>query len=462
MSLRQGLTLVLICGLLSTFGFGCKGLSTTEKQAIAPVTLEYWTVTDDVDAINKLVAQYTAQRQHLKVNVRQLGPNEIYTRLVEELADDRGPDIISVNNRELNLYTSKLAPMPVSVQDTTYQVVKGNFSDQTLVNIATVNLPTLTQLDSEYVSAVKKDAVSGGRIYGLPLSLDTFALYYNKDLLDRAGIPEPPKNWEEFQDAVRKTTRFDANRENILQSGAALGTGNNIPGFDDLLFVLFRQSGVDFTASNGQAVFNRAARTESGATVAHNVVDFYTDYSNPARDTYSWNEKMDNALDKFARGSLAFFFGYSYHRPQITARAPQLNYGVLPLLQLNPDRPINAANYYLQTVVKKSKHQQEAWALINYLAHSTATRGYLEQSRRPTAMRAYIPMQQTDLELSPFVSQVLIAENWYRGRNYAGARKALLDLCTDWLAPTQAREEQIIKARTDALNRAAAKVNQTL
>ena len=64
-----------------------------------------------------------------------------------------------------------------------------------------------------------------GQIYGLPLSLDTMAIYYNKDLLDRSSVPEPPKTWEEFAVAVKKITKYDKQTNKITQSGAALGAG---------------------------------------------------------------------------------------------------------------------------------------------------------------------------------------------------------------------------------------------
>lgn len=70
---------------------------------------------------------------------------------------------------------------------------------------------------------------------------------------------------------------------------------------------------------------------------------------------------MDNALDKFVNGSVAFFFGYSYQTCQIIkARAPQLNFSILPMLQLNPEQPVNVANYWVQSVVDKSKHKNES------------------------------------------------------------------------------------------------------
>ncbi len=464
--LKSFFPIFLLAAFLLIGGLGCKGASKEEQAATRPVTLEYWTVFDDFDAMQSLITKYKADRPYLTINLRQLRAEELYPRLVEALAEDRGPDIISIRNRWINGLKTKLAPMPPVVNDTTVRIEKGAISTQTIIQTTAKVLPTSSQLANEYVQTVKADVEQDGKVYGLPLSLDLLALYYNKDILDRAGIPEPPKTWEEFQAAVKKLTKYDKKTSTftkILQAGAALGTGNNIPGSDDLLYILFKQSGMNFISKEGRVVLNLLPPgAERGVdTPAMSVVNFFTDFANSNRDTYSWNESMDNALDAFANGSLAFFFGYSYHYPLIKARAPQLNIGILPMLQLNPENPINAANYWAQAVVGKSKHPNEAWALVNYLTHSTATKEYLDSTGRPTALRAYISAQLEKPELAPFASQVLIADNWYRGKNYEAAAKAINDLLHEWLLPPP-DPDKILEFRQDILNRAAAKVEQTL
>ena len=64
------LAVVVSCILFS--GFGCKGVSQEQVAATQPVSLEYWTVFDDVEQLNALIAKYTAERPYLKVTVRQL------------------------------------------------------------------------------------------------------------------------------------------------------------------------------------------------------------------------------------------------------------------------------------------------------------------------------------------------------------------------------------------------------
>lgn len=461
----QSLVLCAVLGALLLAGFGCKSAEGVVGGGALPkrVTLEYWTVYDDVDAIKAAVTAFKAQRSYLSVNVRQFRVEELYTRLVEALAEDKGPDIISVNNRAVGTYISKLAPMPPTVKDTTIIVTQGQLGTTTKVNSVTKPTLTLEQLQREYVGVVAEDAVRGGKMYGLPLSIDTMAIFYNKDLLDRAGIAEAPKTWEEFQENVKKLTKYDKISGKITQAGAALGTGSNVPWSDDILYVLFKQSGLSFVNKNNEAVFNvRPQNSGSGSeTPAMQVMNFYTDFANPTRDTYSWNDSMDNGFDAFVQGKTAFFFGYSFDLPLVKSRAPQLNFDIIPLLQLNPEAPANVANYSIQAVTAKSKNPNEAWNFITYLAHSGATKDYLKKSGRPAALRTYLAEQRNDVALAPFVAQLLSATNWYHGGNYTAASLAVKTLAKEWLA-VPADPDKLIQYWQAALNRAAAQVNQTL
>ena len=449
--------LFLLISLLTVSGFGCKGtVSTEQAAAVKKATLEYWTVFDDVGAINSAVANFKTYRPYVTINVRQFKAEEIYDRLVEALAEDRGPDIISVPVRQLRFYQSKLSPMPSAVQDAIVETKKtATGGTETVISLRNVTLPSALNIEREFFQTVKKDVVIGGNVYGIPLSLDSLALYYNKDILDRSGVPEPPKTWEEFQNAVKKTTKFNKDTGKIIQSGTALGTAKNINNFDDIFYVLLKQSGI--TLGQGGLVWS-GAKNENPL---NNVLDFYTDFANPARDTYSWDSTQEMALDRFIKGGLAFFFGYNYHYNLIKAQGANLNFDVLPLIQLNPENPINVASYSVQAVTAKSKNQQLAWNFINYTANLNV-KDYLDKTGRPTAKRAFLLDQKAKPELAPFVNDLLIAENWYRGNNYEAAKAALDSLFIDRLnVPTTGREQTITKWQEDTINRATTKVNQT-
>ncbi len=483
-SLKRWFSTLVLASLVVVTGFGCKGLSTEEQQWTKPLTLEYWTVFDDVDAIQEIANQFQKERPFITIKIRQFRYDELYDNLVEALAEDRGPDIISIRNTWIGKFQNKLAAMPASVRDTTLVVERGQFSSKTTVNSQARAGLTTTQLDREYVQAVGQDVLRGGKIYGLPLSMDTLAVYYNKDLLDRAQIAEPPKNWKEFQVDVKKLTKIDKTTNKIIQSGVAMGTGNNVPGSEDILYVLYRQSLVQFADQTGRSTLNQkpSGLNQGEETPAMQVVGFYSDYANPARDTYTWSETMENGLDRFVNGSVGFYFGHSYDFPIIKARAPQLNFDVVPMLQLNPESPVNVASYWVQTVVSKSKHQNEAWNFLLYLTHSSATKQYIDRTGRPSAVRSLVAEQikSGDAEVvlvgteptptsgavidkhftAAFATQALVAESWYKGKEYESATKSVNDMLHEWLI-TPPDPNRAVEWKQGILDRAAAKINQT-
>lgn len=55
----------------------------------------------------------------------------------------------------------------------------------------------LSRFEPSIISALEK--MSGGGLYGLPLYNDRMALYYNKDIFDKFGVPYPKDGmtWDE-------------------------------------------------------------------------------------------------------------------------------------------------------------------------------------------------------------------------------------------------------------------------
>jgi ABC-type glycerol-3-phosphate transport system substrate-binding protein len=67
----------------------------------------------------------------------------------------------------------------------------------------------LTPLEPSAVEAMRQ--VAGGGLYGLPVSIDTVNMIYNKELFDRFGVPYPKDGmtWEETYELARKMSRTE-------------------------------------------------------------------------------------------------------------------------------------------------------------------------------------------------------------------------------------------------------------
>ena len=184
-------------------------------------------------------------------------------------------------------------------------------------------LPSLVDIKNDFAETVYQDIIfkddeEKSRIYALPLSLDTLVLFHNRDLLNRANIPYPPSDWEEFIENTRALTITDEEQKKVIQAGAALGTFNNIERAFDIIALLMMQNGSDLNDLNSDQALE--------------ALNFYLDFASPGREIYTWNNDLPNSLDAFAQGQLAFFFGYSYHIPIIKSKSPALNFSISPMV----------------------------------------------------------------------------------------------------------------------------------
>jgi multiple sugar transport system substrate-binding protein len=449
---------------LITSGFGCKMVDKEVQEAMKPITLEYWRVWDGPDAFEEIITAYNQLHPFIKINYKKLRYSEYERELLEAMAEDRGPDILSIHNTWVKKYQNMLAPMPDTIT-MAYPVVKGTIKKEVIPELRTKKSLSLGELQNNFVDVVYGDVVYpeivekeviGERIYALPLSVDTLAMYYNKDLLNNSGIPETPGYWNTaFQQTVKKLTKQDT-KGNIIQSGVALGGSTNIERYSDILSVLMMQNGT-VMLEDGRVLFHSIPSYLKNDNIFPGLeaLRFYTDFANPAKEVYSWNSEMENSLNLFIQGKLALFFGYAYHLPEIKTGAPKLNFGVAKLPQIEgSSRQINFANYWVEGVSKKSEHITEAWDFVQFMTSPEQVKKYLDKVKKPTALRALVNDQAADDDIKVFVEQVLTAKSWYKGDD-ANAAEIIIGEMIDSMVRGDDKPDNIIKL-------GAGRVQQTL
>jgi multiple sugar transport system substrate-binding protein len=449
-------TLFLVFAFLLTTGAGCS--NNVSNSSIKPVTLTYWRVYDDEDAFSTIIANYQKIHPYITIQYKKFRYDEYEKELINALAEDRGPDIFSIPSDWLLEYQNKITPLPAQLT-LIYPTVKGTIKKTTVAELRTTPSLTLKDLKNNFVDIVYQDAVlnkdGANRIYGLPLYVDTLAMYYNTDLFNNAGISTPPQYWNaEFQQDVKKLTKENS-RGNIIQSGIALGGNSNVERPQDILSLLMMQSGA-IMMDNGSVMFqSNPPGSNQGISPGLEALQFYTDFSNPGKDVYCWDNSLPNSLDMFAQGNLAMMFSYSFDLPTIKTNAPKLNFSVAKMPQLpGNSHQVNYANYWMETVSAKSQHINEAWDFIQYETSQDQVQNYLKVAKKPTALRNIIDSQLNDLDIGVFASQVLTAQSWYKGKDPLAAENAMKEMIDLTVKDT--------KNISQALNQGAAKVQQTI
>jgi len=451
--------LCLLLVFILTSGFGCKGSSTAVQQATAPVTLTYWRVFDDSDAFSEIITKYKALHPYVNIEYRKLRYSEYESELLNAMAEDRGPDVFSIHNTWIKRYEPKLAPMPETTT-MAFPVLTGTIKKEVVNEVRTNKSLSLKEIKDNFVDAVAYDVISKeNKIYGLPLSVDSLVMYYNKDLFNNAGISQAPKYWnKDFLQMIKKLTKQDP-KKGIIQSGIALGGSSNIERYSDVLSVLMMQNGATMLGDDNKIAFNTipSFARETNYNPGLEALRFYTDFANPSKESYSWNSEMPNSLEMFIGGNLAIMFGYAYHLPIIKSRAPKLNFSIanFPQIEGNPPTNINFANYWVEVVSKKSKYTNEAWDFVQFITKEEQAKSYLEKTNLPTALRSLVPAQKENDDMAVFADQVLTAKSWYKGQNAGAAEEAIKEMIDTAIANTGDKLQTII-------NNAAAKIQQTI
>lgn len=466
MKTKSVVTILLFIFVL-TSGFGCKIADQQTQNAMKPITLEYWRVWDGPDAFTEIIANYKKLHPFITINYKKLNYNEYEQALLEAWAEDRGPDIFSINNTWMKKYQKKLTPMPESIS-MVYPVAQGTLKKEIIPTMRTTKSLTLKELKNNFVDVVfddvvvkEQDAKTGNDlyyIYGLPLSVDTMAMFYNKTLFNNTQIITPPAYWDnDFQQAVKKLIKQD-NSGQIVQAGVSLGGSNNIERSTDILSLLMMQNGATMMDGNS-VLFNMVppTLTNQDYNPGLEALRFYSDFANPAKEVYTWNANLENSVNMFTQGRLGILLGYSYMLPQIRSQAPKLNFGIAKMPQINPSggaQTINFANYWVEVVPKKTKYTNEAWDFIQFATKAEQARIYMNAAKRPTALKSLVAEQMDDVDLGVFAEQAITAKSWYKGVDVNSAEKAIKEMIDNAITA----QDKI----GDVINIGANKVQQTI
>lgn len=415
------------------------------------ITLTYWGVFDEPEDIQAYIDAFILEYPYVSIEFRNFSLDEYEDALITAWAKGEGPDMYSIPNYWLGKYVQYSSPLPAQLNLVRVTETSSLGRKEIVSTLETKRTLSKQEIKDGWVNAVSEDVIFGDKIYALPYALDTLAMYYNKDLLAQAGIAVPPKLWADFVDAVPNISVVSETDE-ILRSGATLGTHENVQRYFDILSVLMMQNGATM-ADGGSVRFNAESELRPGYYPGLAAVTFYTDFANPRKSVYSWSPEQPDSLESFTNGQAAFFFGYWYHLEEIQKRSPSLNFGIAALPQISASQQVNYANYWVEAVAASSQNTDLAWAFIQAVAKQPQT--YLQTTGRPAALRTEIVSQQSDPVLATFANQALTAKTWYHGSDPETAENIMAELI-DAIRNGTAEEP------LDTVDIAARQISQTL
>jgi ABC-type glycerol-3-phosphate transport system substrate-binding protein len=379
------------------------------------------------DLLNDFNSQH---KNEFTLIYQEKDPRTIETDFLTAKADNRAPDLLLASHEILLTQRDRLLPIPAD----TYA--------------------PRTFLDT-YPDAGRLFLQPAG-VLALPLLLDPIVLYYNRDLLTTAGLPTVPKTWTEFREKVLPLTIFDAGR-NITQSAIALGDYRNIPHMKDILAMLLFQAGnpiLDQAGPKPRPLLNETF----GFTVrpAAGVLDFYSQFADPARPNYSWNRSLPLAKQSFIRGQSAFYLGLASEFGEITRANPRLVFDVaIPpqkdagMLASPTGGRITFACTYGIAVVRDRPKIATAWVTAQAFASAPTVKQLATLTALPPARRDLLATAPTDPTQTIFYQAAIIGRNWF---DFAPARtEAIFERLVDSVSTGRLPSVQAVSEANTAL-----------
>lgn len=331
------------------------------------------------------------ENQDITILYTQKDPATLSQELTAALADGLQPDIVITNSENF-----------FAIENRVYVIPFETYSERTFRD---------TYVDGASLF------LSPEGVLAIPLLVDPFVVYYNKDLLAGQGYVVPPATWNGLVQALPRFIKKDT-RGIITQTGLPMGEHSNVRHFKSILSTLFLQTGNSIIARD---VVNGGYRSVLGSgTVSVDEIPptvqallFFTNFTNPTNTLYSWTRSLPESLDMFLSGRSAFYIGKASELFTIQSRNPNLNFDVAPMFQ--PDdavRPVTYGSFSSLSITKASTNFSAAYIVAGQLT-SQAFIEYLSAAvSLPPAQRSLLLVQQRNPYVQVFFNAALSSFSW--------------------------------------------------
>lgn len=337
-----------------------------------------------------IITNYFRDEKRFTIKYVEKNDATLTADLVEALASGKGPDLVVLPQDELLRNLNKVTAIP-------YQSISERDFKNTFIQ--------------EGEMFLRPDGV-----VALPLEVDPLVMYWNRDLFTSALVATPPAYWSAFYDLVPKiTVRSDSG--SIVKSFIAFGGYRNVTNAKEILSVLLMQAGspVVTTSTNGNLV--AALITQGPLNIENPVITamrFYTEFSKPEKDSYSWNSSLPASRAMFEAGDLALYFGYASEYQSIKQKNPHLNFDVAMIPQVGSNATkLTFGRIYGVSILAASKNQAGAMIAATSLSSNGSVSALDALTGLPPVRRDLIAVRPTDPAQAVFYDSALISRAWY-------------------------------------------------
>lgn len=320
--------------------FGLVIFSAYRGSSVDVATVNVWGTIPSVQFERILTSAGISGGKQFKVVYTEKNTENFDKDFIEALAAGNGPDLFMLPSDKIITHRNKIFPIPYDVF-------------------------TQRQFKDSFIEGAEIYMSPEG-ILGLPVYEDPLVMYWNRTLFTNARLTTPPKYWDEFYNIASLISKKDG-ALNINTSAVAFGEYANITNAKAIISNLVLQAGNPLTSWQGSRV--TSVMTENfgrPSSPSEAAVNFYTEFSNPAKSSYSWNRSLANSSDYFLSGDLALYFGFASEAPLISVKNPNLNFDVAAVpTSREGGVDVSFAKFNAFAIAKASKNPSAAFSLAS-------------------------------------------------------------------------------------------------
>ncbi len=339
--------------------------SPSEKAAVSPhkskVVLTYWGLWEPASVMKPLFDKFKAETG-IEVKYIQKPARNYRLLVTNAIKDNEGPDLFRFHNTWLPMLKDDLDNAPNNV-----------FSTE--------------EFEKTFYPVAANDLIMDQKIKGIPLEVDGLLLFYNKDLLSKAGLLNNlPTNWDVLARQAKSLTQHDEQGK-ITTAGVALGTTNNVDHWSDILALMFFQNGVEMDKLD-------TSLDAKGHNLAVDAIRYYTHFVEG--DSPVWSSDLPSSTVMFDSGQLAYYFGPSWRAFEFAKNG--VNFGITNVPKIPGDNS-EWASYWAIGVASTSHHKKEAWQLVKFMSQPENLRLFFDQAKKVRLFGEPYPRQDMKNEL---------------------------------------------------------------
>ena len=281
MKMKKIIALVLVLVMLASL---CVGCGKEEKVTLDVVVAEYGLNT--AAWWKQFEADFEAAYENVDLTIDVVAWADITTNVNTRIGNNDAPEILNIDSFADYQAAGLLLPAQDYISETTYAKFYQSFLDQSVVD---------------------------GTVWAVPDLASCRAMYYNKDILDAAGVAVPTT----FDELVAACEAIKAYDPSIYPWGVDMTTDEGQACFAYYIW----NNGGDFTDAEGNWTLNDPKNVEAIEFIVGMVKDGLTN-SDPATETRYVNQDM------FGAGKVAMMIGPNSIPTYIADGGYSVNWGV--------------------------------------------------------------------------------------------------------------------------------------